>query len=85
MEIHNKKFNRKIYKIVKEEALNDLMVYLDENDFDDDLEIPIYFMELEQCKTKEEIHQYMREFGWKNKMVIRTLNNDIINLNLKSN
>lgn len=74
---------RRIYKIVKSEAKHDLLFYLQEKEIAEleyDLEAPLYQIELKQCKTTAEIHLFMREFGWGKKKIIRTLDNDIVNL-----
>jgi hypothetical protein len=74
---------RRIYKIVKNEAKHDLLFYLQEKEIAEleyDLEAPLYQFELKQCKTTPEIHLFMREFGWGKKKVIKTLNNDIVYL-----
>ena len=75
-----------IYKIVYQEAENDLLLYLEEQEEENmeyDLETPLYWIELKKCKDVDEIHDFMREFGWKKRKTIRSLNNDIVNLRLR--
>ena len=50
-----------------EEAKFDLHQYIYDQEIENqeiDLESPIYLAELEMCNTKQEIKDYMEEFGW---------------------
>ena len=54
-------------KDLMSQAENDLQEYLDKWEEDNgeiNVEAPVYFMELRQCKTVKEIVEYMKEFGW---------------------
>lgn len=80
---HEAMLLKKIYKIARREAKHDLLQYIQDNksEFEDDLEIPLYYPELKECKTLKEIHNYMKSFGWKDKQILRTTNGDIVHLN----
>ena len=49
------------------QAENDLQEYLDkweEDNYEINIEAPLYFIELKECKTVKEIKEYMEQYGW---------------------
>ena len=83
-------------KDLMSQAEEDLQEYLDKWEEDNgeiNVEAPVYFMELRQCKTVKEIVEYMEDFGWeknntknKNKVLsiqeLKDLNESVNHFNL---
>ena len=64
-----RKINRKKFKDLMLKAEDDLDEYIEkweEENEETDVERPIYYAELKQCKTIKEIKEYMKDFGWEN-------------------
>ncbi|AVL93348.1 hypothetical protein za3_8 [Zamilon virus] len=61
------KKEQKKLESLRNRAENDLIKYLDKQEEENeeiDPETPIYWIELEECKSIEDINEFMKEFGW---------------------